>query len=254
MVVAEFGDVAERLHLVFVDALLVSGGRWWSYCCTDDRCCCSQGQLLEEAWTSAAVAAATFAGLVALPNRAALAAQLDPDPLGERQALQPLLATEEATAFNATLTDDGRRRQRSLVRTLFARAREADVGELNLAGAEVARLAVALSDPKIRDSVWVAVDDGRLDGRELWRLLARRSPPPYDAVPLFLVGWGAWREGNGALAAIAAQRAVESDPGCTPADLLLAAVSEAIDPRRLPRIRPGRFRASRPAATALSAR
>jgi hypothetical protein len=102
---------------------------------------------------------------------------------------------------------------------------------------EVARFGVALTETAIRDSVWLAVDDRRLAGFELWRELARRLPEPYDAPALFLLGWTAWRDGNGAIASVAAQRAVASDPTYSAADLLLGAISGGIDPRRVPRLR-----------------
>jgi hypothetical protein len=237
--VADFGDHADDMGRSFLDALLVSNGRWWSYCCTDDVCCPSQGQPVQRSAPSAVAAAATVAGMVALPDRATMAAQLDPLPRGEREAVQPALAQCENEAFEAVMAGHSERRARSLVRALFAASRRADAGELTLSETQLARFGVALSETEIRDSVWVAVDERRIDGRELWRSLARRLPEPYDATPLFLVGWIAWREGNGALASIAARRALSSDPQYTPADLLLAALAEAIDPRRLPRIRRG---------------
>lgn len=245
--VAQFGEATDRTGLTFVDAMLVSNRRWWSYCCMDDSCCTEQGQSLDGDAPSAVEAAATVAGLVALPDRASLAAQLDPAPMAEREALHPLLAHHENESFTAVLAEQTRRRHRSLVRALFSAARRADGGDVGLTDDQVARFGVALSDIEIRDSVWMAIDERRLDGRELWRLLGRRLPAPYDAAALFLVGWIAWREGNGALASIAAQRAVESDPRFTPADLLLAAVSAAVDPQRLPRIRPARLRMPRTA-------
>ena len=245
--VAQFGEAADGTGLTFVDALLVSQRRWWSYCCMDDSCCPAEGQLLDTGPPSAVETAATVAGLVALPDRATLAAQLDPAPMTERQALQPLLARHENESFEAVLTEHTPRWHRSMVRALFAAARRADGGDLALSDDQVARFGVGLSQVEVRDSVWMAIDEGRLDGRELWRLLGKRLPAPYDAAPLFLVGWIAWREGNGALASIAAHRAVESDERYTPADLLLAAISAAVDPRRLPRIRPARLRLPRTA-------
>jgi hypothetical protein len=245
-VVAKLGEAAEHVGLVFVDALLLHRRRWWSYCCADERCC-PQGQLVDEHAPSALEAAATVAGMVALPDRAALEAQLDPIPMPERQALQELLGRHENDAFEAVLNGQAQRRRRSVVRALFAAARRADVGGVSLSDDQVARFGVALSDVDIRDSLWVAIDERRLDGRELWRLLARRLPTPYDAAPLFLVGWSAWRDGNGALASVAASRALVSDPHYTAADLLLAALAAAVNPRRLPRIRPARFRMQRSA-------
>jgi hypothetical protein len=69
----------------------------------------------------------------------------------------------------------------------------------------------------------------------LWRRLATSLPAPYDAAPLFLFGWASYRDGNGALARIAADRALDSDPYYTAADLILAALSQALDPHQLPR-------------------
>jgi hypothetical protein len=89
----------------------------------------------------------------------------------------------------------------------------------------------------MRDAIWLGIDGHRIDGRPLWRQLARRLPEPYDAAPLFLFGWASWRAGDGALAGIAAERAVDSDPSYTAADLLLAALTRAADPRRMPRLR-----------------
>jgi hypothetical protein len=93
----------------------------------------------------------------------------------------------------------------------------------------------------VRDAVWVAVDDRRLDGRPLWRQLARQLPSPYDAAPLFLFGWTSWRAGNGMLAGLAAERALASDPGYTAADLLLRTlVMNGVSPRSVPSLRSAR--------------
>ena len=102
---------------------------------------------------------------------------------------------------------------------------------------DVCRFAVALVDTPIRDAVWLATERRQLDGRALWREIARRVPQPYDAAPLFLYGWVCWRDGNGVLAALAAERALASDPGYRAADLLLGAVRHGLDPRRTPRLR-----------------
>jgi hypothetical protein len=89
----------------------------------------------------------------------------------------------------------------------------------------------------IRDDMWLAVDARRIDGRELWRLLGRQLPDPYAAAPLFLFGWASWRAGAGALANIAADAALASDPSYTAADLLLAVLSRGIDPRSMSPLR-----------------
>jgi hypothetical protein len=102
---------------------------------------------------------------------------------------------------------------------------------------EAARSGVALQSHQVRDAIWMALDDGRLEGIELCVYLARRLPSPQNAAPLFLAARCAWREGNGALAGIAAEYLLTSDPGYSAADLLLAALARGIDPRTLPRLR-----------------
>jgi hypothetical protein len=136
------------------------------------------------------------------------------------------------------------RDQRSVKRALFAAARTADAPgvEFDLPDEKLVRFAVALRTVAVRDAVWIAIDSRRLDGRALWRQMAGRLPAPYDAPPLFLFGWATWRDGDGAFAGMAAERALDSDPTYSAADLLLAALAQAIDPRRMPRLRGARSR------------
>ncbi|MFN2519069.1 MAG: DUF4192 domain-containing protein [Jatrophihabitantaceae bacterium] len=239
--VAGLREEAARAGCAVIDALLVAGDRWWSYSCLDAGCCPTNGRPLADD-VSPFSAAATYAGMVALPDRDALAAVLDPLPDAERDRLNPLLAEHENAAVQAVLDGRAARHDRSLKRALFAAARRSDApGEvpqpIEIGDDEVARFGVALGTPALRDSVWMAADDGRLNGRALWLDLLRRLPSPYDAAPLFLYGWCSWRAGNGALAGVAAQRAVHSDPSYSAADLLLAALARGLDPRRLPRLR-----------------
>jgi hypothetical protein len=236
-VAAELADAVEQGGAAIDDVLLVSRRRMWSYTCDDPDCCPPEGQPLEQ--NSEVAAAATFAGLVALPDRASLAALLDPLPDAERDRLIPALDAAEHAATGMILRGDDARADRSVIRAIFAASRSADEPEppAELGESELIRFAIALQRISVRDSVWMAVDDRRLDGRELWRQLARRLPAPFDAPALFLFAWRAWRGGDGALANIAAERALDSDPAYSAADLLLAALSRGIDPRQMPRLR-----------------
>jgi hypothetical protein len=221
-----------------LETLLVADGRYWSYTCAEPACCPPEGRELPVA-PSPFAAAATFDGMVALPDRAALEAQFRPLADAERERLDALIGATERAAVQNTLAGHAQTYEVSVKRALFSTARaSAEPGWAGPADDEtVARLGVALTSTSVRDAVWRAVDGGRLDGRPLWRELARRLPAPYDAPPLFLYGWAAWRAGDGTSAGIAAERAVQSDPQYTAADLLLAALSSAIDPRRVPKLR-----------------
>lgn len=236
-VVAFVADVTSTLGCDLVDVLLVAGQRWWSYLCGAPECCPPHGRELPTQ-PSAFATAATVAGVVALPDRATLAASLDPLPSTERAELIPAIAAAENASVAAVLDARASRHERSVKRAMFAAARASAAPRwAGIPDRGVARFGAALVEGPIRDAVWMAVDDQRLDGRALWRELARRLPSPYDAAPLFLFGWAAWRAGDGALARIAAERVVDTDPGYSPADMLLAALTHGVDPRRMPKLR-----------------
>ena len=237
----ELRECTARARIDLVDALLVVRGRWWSYICTDDDCCPPEGSDVPGD-ASPAAATATYAGLVALSGRDELRACLQPDDDATRARLEPLLVEHENAAVAAVLDGRGERFERSVKRAIFAAARDSDESLFpGPAGAltdeQVCRFAAALTETSIRDAVWLAVDQRRLDGRSLWREISRRVPSPYDAPSLFLFGWASWREGNGPGASIAVDQALASDPAYTAAELLRGALAHGLDPRRTPRLR-----------------
>lgn len=248
-----------RLGCELDDIALVSAGRIYSFVCHIPGCCPTEGRVLDGASTAAAEA--TYAGLVALPDRASLAALLDPVSDTERAALLPTLEHAEGEAVDTTTRGDRARCDRTAKRALLAAARESDAtdgppigGATPLSDDQLVYFAVALRRRDIRDPIWIAIDEGRIDGRPLWRAMARRLPAPFDAAALFLFAWASYRGGDGALARIAAERCLDSDPRYSAADLVLAALSNAIDPRQMPKLRgawsKGRKRArAQPAAT-----
>ncbi|WP_375485917.1 DUF4192 domain-containing protein [uncultured Jatrophihabitans sp.] len=222
------------LGAVLHDALLLCRSRWWSYLCGAAQCCPPEGNV-QPASPSAFAAAAAFEGVVALPDRATLAATLEPLPDTRRAALAPFLTAAENTAVAALLAGGVAGHERELVRELIRLADASDAAQWSTPDdAAAARLGVALTGVAVRDEVWVAVDSRRLDGRALWAELARRCPSPYDAAPTFLLAWANWRAGNGVLARLAAERVLASDPSYSAADLLLAALANAVDPRTFP--------------------
>jgi hypothetical protein len=234
---AEVAETVDAAGGLLDDVLLVCGERLWSYTCTVAACCPPEGRLIEPNTEVAATAA--YAGLVALPSRAAVEALLDPADAAHRSRLLPAIVAAEKAAIAGLLAGTAAREDRSVKRAMFAAARTADSPgvEFDLADEQVVRFGAALRSIPMRDAVWMAIDEKRIDGRPLWQQLARRLPAPYDAAPLFLFGWASWRAGEGALAGIAAERAIDSDPAYSAADLLLAALSQVTDPRRLPRLR-----------------
>ena len=222
-----------------LDVLLVANGLWHSLLCEDPLHCPGAGGELGPA-DSVLAAAATYAGLVALPDRSALVEMFAP---AVDRADLVLIGAEEDQERRAREDGQDATWRRSAVRALFAAARAAPTPS-PLAEPAVARFGVALRCIEVRDPVWLAIDDGRLDGSPLWQELARRLPAPYDAAPAFLGGWAAWRAGNGALARIAVERALSAEPDYHAATLLLSALDRAVNPRLVPRLgsRPARGR------------
>lgn len=178
-------------------------------------------------------AEATYAGLVALPDRASLVSLLDPDPDDERERHRAGVVQAIEAHRQTVRAGRGAQWHRSATRALHAADRT-----VTLVGDEpLLRFGAALTDPEFRESCWLAIEAGRLDGEILWRDLARRLPRPYDAAPLFFFGWIRWRAGDGALAGIAAQRALESEPEYRAAALLAGALRSGLDPFSTPRLR-----------------
>lgn len=234
-----------RLDAQLRDVLVVSDDHWWSLTCDDFECCPPEGRPLPDA-PSSFTTAAMVEGVVALPTRTAVAESLAPLPDAERAALHLAIRDAERSAVKQTVDGHARRWELSLKRAIFRAARDSDEPGWSAPPDEtLARFGAALAVTSLRDAVWLAVDGDRLDGRALWRELGRRLPGPYDAAPLFLFGWASWRAGDGALAGIAAERAIASNPNYHAADLLLAALRSGVDPRRMPKLRQPRTPAAR---------
>jgi hypothetical protein len=269
-IIDEVEDVCGSASLELRDALLVSPTRWWSYLCLDPGCCPRQGRLRPDG-PSVSAAAATYAGLTAVPDRADLERSLEPAPDERRELLRPELVSVAAALALDIGERAGQSRRRGATRALFAAARlravaepgaaagaqpeartdtvttagPGDTAREHLTRVRIVALAGALTDVSVRDSCWLAIEGRRLPPTSLWSELALAVPQPYDAQPLFLHAWQSWRDGNGTVAGMAAARALRSDPDCSAAQLLLDALAHGLDPRRTPRLRSGPARVRR---------
>ncbi|HEV7205668.1 MAG TPA: DUF4192 domain-containing protein [Jatrophihabitans sp.] len=231
-IIEQVSGVAESSTVTLIEGLLVTADRWWSYSCESPACCPPDGRPFTA--TTVFQTEAVVAGLTVVPTREALADMFAAVP--DRPDLAELIARHEHLELSAALNGSRDAWARSVTRALFVAHRGAQDGRMPT-DEDVARYGVGLQSYAVRDAMWMGVDDGRLAGIDLWVNLARRLPSPHDAAPLFLAAWSAFRDGNGALAGIAATKALESDPGYSAADLLLAALAHGIDPRSLPRLR-----------------
>lgn len=178
---------------------------------------------------STAIAAALVArGRVTHASRHDVETMLEPDQ-GEdtaaRAAAIDRLQSEQSWTTDALA---------GIVRTALRAALD---GELPESDQELAELAIALTDPKVRDACMATAfpHDAALAraAASLWQALTRALPAPERAAPATLAGFAAYADGEGTLANIAFDIAVAADPGCTLAGLLQRALSFGTPPDRL---------------------
>jgi hypothetical protein len=224
------GPTADDSGLELLCGLFVSNGHWQLLDPTADR----DQRRLELAET-AIPAAATFAGLTVLPNRQVLEEMFAALPDRREVALE--IERQRGDELSATACPSSTADTPATADALLVAHAAAQAGQMPTLE-KVARFGVALRNSELRDAMWWAIDEERLVGIDLWVNLARRLPAPFDAAPLFLAAWSAYRAGNGAIAGIAAGLALDADPDYGAARLLLAALAHGVAPGSLRRLHP----------------
>ncbi|RBQ21197.1 DUF4192 domain-containing protein [Spongiactinospora rosea] len=212
------------------EALRVEKGRYWSYLCTDPSCCPAEGVMVDMTG-SVPAATAVLAGMRALPDRGALAAILDPptgfDPLvGERVMRQVCDRVRELAVQDHDWFGDG-------VRQVTAALDRVQAGE-DLDVATLARLGVALTSVLVRDIAFTRI--GREDADDhvrLWTEVTRTVPAAFAAAPATLVAFAALSRGDGALARVALERALATNPGYSMALLITQAINAGMTPAQM---------------------
>ncbi|WP_328851272.1 DUF4192 domain-containing protein [Micromonospora globbae] len=226
--------ITPHLHaagITIFDTLRVTAGRYHSYQCQDPRCCPPDGVPFDPHYSPTTVHA-IVAGQTALPDRAALVASLAHTAStgmteASRRAQERALAAQISGGRAALI-----RAGRQAVGEAFARY----AADAALTDDEVAWLAVLLADIAVRDHAGQAT--GQATGTEPWLLalwtdITRRADPAYAAAPATLLALTAWRHGQGALAAVALDRALAADPHYRLAHLVDHALRHGIPPTAL---------------------
>ena len=217
------------------DALLVRGGRWWSYDCPHACCAPGAGTPLPGG-TSALAAASVAAGQVVAASREELAARITPvsGADGGRMADVVLDVGEELAGLvgrdgrDAAAEHYGAWVDEALRRCGTGR------GPDPLSDVEVARVVWGLRDVRVRDrALGLALGVSAAAAEELWTECTRRAPVPLDAAPATLLAVCAWLRGDGAMARIALDRALDSQPDYALADLLVRALDAGLSPADL---------------------
>lgn len=226
----------DRAGRQVLDALRVTDGRYWSYLCENPECCPPDGVPFDGDTTPIA-AAATYAGQVALPDRAALARQLAPVDGLDRESMRQ--ATTRAMTRLSELLDGmlpiepaGDRAMRAAGEPAVRQAVERYRQGGRLTDDELAWLTLLLVHLPVRDHAWERI--GREDFHlALWTDIVRRAEPELVPAPACLLAFAAWRAGQGALASLALERALRARPDYSMALLLEDVLQRGVPPSTL---------------------
>lgn len=223
----ELRELFDQYELNEVDALAVGGGRWWSYRCEDASCCPPEGTELVSAGAIAAGAVAE--GLVALPGRADLEAELEPDEERMADVLVALLALrdEEDDRPDVVVRAEDWAAVRRFVR-------EARRGKGVPSPEQAARVLWALMDIGVRDAtVGFLTSRPEPEVEIAWRDLVRVSPPLWRAPVATIYALWCQAGGSGARANIAIDAALTANPYYSMAQLLDEAQLRGMNPHEL---------------------
>jgi hypothetical protein len=218
-------------------ALLVRRERWWSYDCPRP-CCAPEAGTPLPAGDSPLAAAGALTGQVVVADRAALVRRIA--PVGFLAAAGMARACDE-------VGDDLARRsaehgwdvvvEEGWAAVLAAVEAHSPGSVERLTDRQVARLAWGLRDVDLRDrALALALGRSAAAAEAVWTDLTRRAPAPLDAAPATLLAVTAWVRGDGAMANVALERALSSEPSYTFALLLRRALDACMRPDEVRRL------------------
>ena len=225
-----------QADVTVLEALRADGGRYWSYQCRNRRCCSPLGNPYDSS-ASEVAAAWTLAGRVVWRDRAEYESQILPaeGPLREAMRAATAAADERGMRLLATAPDE------QLASAMLFDAGTAAITEalerqregLPPTEEQAAWLSVLLQSIPIRDLAWSLIrgDDTALRlHRGLWQEVLCRAEPDLVPAPASLFAFAAWRDGDGAIARLALERALAADPRYRMANLLYRALTFGVPP------------------------
>ncbi|MCW6003738.1 DUF4192 domain-containing protein [Micromonospora sp. CPCC 205371] len=222
-----FADVFASHNMPIHDRIRVTDGRVRSLICTNPDCCPPEGTPYEPT-TSLVAVQATVAGHVAHPNRDAISAMFAPVQGTTQQRMRA--ATDRAVRRLDALWASGG--EPALLHAgenaVRAAIRSHDSGQ-PLNSQRIAWLSVLLPHPHMQD-IAIQLTQPSQAHVELWATVTRHAQPPFDPTPAVLLAITAWRCGNGTLAGLAAEHALNTAPGHRLASAVDTALRHGIPP------------------------
>jgi hypothetical protein len=201
-----------------------AGGRWH---CADG---CGNNGTIEDPLASPMAAAAVLDGRRLYTRRAELQEVIAvADPV--RTAALRGVITDVAASFDGDQRPPGD--ARADVRHAMAAAANASEGRFP-ADADLARLACGLTDSRVRDTLYaLAVGRDAGSAESLWALLARTLPEPWRLEALVLLAFSAYARGDGPLAGVSLDAALQCDAEHRMAGMLDQALQTGMRPEQI---------------------
>jgi Domain of unknown function (DUF4192) len=211
-----------ELQAAHVVDRITAGGRWH---CADG---CGDSGVIEDPSSSPLAVAAVLEGRRLYANRDEL---LDVITANDPTRTAGLIEAIERTSH------DGARRPESAARrdVEHAMAAAADLAEGRLVtDDDVARLACALTDPRVRDTLYALAVGSTGDQVEaLWALLSRVLPDPWRAEALVLLAFSAYVRGDGPMAGVSLEAALRVNGNHKMAGMLDQALQSGMRPEQI---------------------
>lgn len=217
-------DYGITLLAVYVVDKIEADGRW---ICADG---CGNSGVIDDPSSSPLAVAAVLDGRRLYTRRSDLLGVITNVDARRTAALREVLENaSETTEYHSRSDGD----IRPDVHLALGSARRLSAGE-ELPDADLAALARAIIDPQVRDTFYaLAVGVQAGEAEELWALLARTLPAPWRIEALVLLAFSAYARGDGPLAGIALEVALDIDHTHRMAGMLDAALQTGMRPDRI---------------------
>ena len=201
---------------------VAAGGRWH---CADG---CGNSGTVEDPSASPLAVAAVLDGRRLYARRSELQEVMEVSDPVRTEMLAGII--DGCEPDSAPRQDDAARADVEAV--IAAAARVADAAELG--DDELARLAWALTDLRVRDTLYaLAVGEFAGQAESLWAVLSRTLPEPWRVEALVLLAFSAYARGDGPLAGVSLEAALRADPTHRMAGMLDTALQSGMRPERI---------------------
>jgi Domain of unknown function (DUF4192) len=201
---------------------VAAGGRWH---CADG---CGNAGTVDDPSASPLAAAAVLDGRRLYARRAELQEVIEVIDPARTDALAEVI--DGGKPGQAERQSDAARAD--IEAAIAAAARVADAAELG--DDELARLAWALTDIRVRDTLYaLAVGENAGQAESLWAVLSRTLPEPWRVEALVLLAFSAYARGDGPLAGVSLEAALRGDPTHRMAGMLDTALQSGMRPEQI---------------------